>query len=149
MKQYNSVFIDPRSHVNIRKYRPDHMSHYPFADDKGAVEDVLRTDHSGNLQGLMDMGPPAQKRFLDKTFDEVKVSKDGMRLVDVCEALQVSSYNSIVMAHALHLPLLYITLYVTIVMHMLFTYRTSPSMSPATWLLCNDSLQGGPGEHQS
>lgn len=114
MKQYNSVFVDPRSHVSIRKYRPDHMSHYPFADDKGAVEDVFRTDHSGNLQGLMDMGPPAQKRFLDKTFDEVKVSKDGMRLVDVCEALQVSSYSSIVMAHALHLPLLlYITLYVT------------------------------------
>ena len=69
------------------------MSHYPFADDKGAVQDVLRADHhsDGNLlQGLMDMGLPAQKRFLDKTFDEVKVSKDGMRLVDVCEALQVS-----------------------------------------------------------
>lgn len=97
MKQYNTVFVDPRPHGSIRKYRPDHMSHYPFADDKGAVQDVLRTDHhsDGNLlQGLMDMGLTAQKRFLDKTFDEVKVSKDGMRLVDVCEALQVSGDRS-------------------------------------------------------
>jgi len=86
MKQYNVV--DPRVHT--RKYRPDHMSHYPFADDKGAVVDVLRTDHNGDLQGLMDMGPPAQKRFIDRTFDEVKFSKDSMRLGDVCEALQVS-----------------------------------------------------------
>ena len=85
MKQYNVV--DPRA--NTRKCRPDHMFHYPFADDEGAVEDVFRPDDKGDLQSLIAMGLPAQKRFIDKTFDEVKFCKDGMRLADVCEALRV------------------------------------------------------------
>ena len=77
-------------HVNLgsRQFRLDSMAHFPFADNAGTVTEVLHSPTS-DLQKLLDMGSPARKRLVIRTFEEMRFSKVGLRMSDVPEALNV------------------------------------------------------------
>jgi hypothetical protein len=71
-----------------RQFRLDAMAHFPFADDKGTVPEVLHSPYS-DLRKLIEMGPPARRRLIIKIFEEMKFSKCGLKMSDVPEALNV------------------------------------------------------------
>jgi len=78
--------LPPSISMSDRQSRLDAMQHYPFADNVGGVSQVLQQPQS-NLPKLLDMGPPARKRLIIKIFEEMRMSKLGLRMSDIPEAL--------------------------------------------------------------
>lgn len=73
-----------------RKFRPDHMTHFPFADEYGSIGDVLAG--AGTLPDidLDSMGAPGRNRLILKVFEEMRLDQRGIRISDLPEALDVS-----------------------------------------------------------
>lgn len=78
------------------KSRNNAMSHFPFTDNAGTVEDVLSNNDSNNKYGnvsygkLYDMGAPARKRFATQVFQDFLIdsSSHGIRVIDIPKALK-------------------------------------------------------------
>jgi hypothetical protein len=65
------------------------MNHFPFIDNSGTVNDVLK-EPQDSLDMLLQMGLPARKRLVTKVYDEMRFgNKAGIRLYDIPEALNV------------------------------------------------------------
>lgn len=94
----------PSAYANVtlgsRQFRLDSMAHFPFADNEGTVTEVLHSPTS-DLQKLLDMGTPARKRLIIKTFEEMRFSKVGLRMSDVPEALSVRFFSKLFFFHTI------------------------------------------------
>lgn len=76
--------------INRRKSRPDAMAHFPFADDSGTITDVLHdTTVNVNSSKTLEMGEPARNRLLHRTFHEMRLDQQGIRMSDIPEAFSV------------------------------------------------------------
>lgn len=73
-----------------RKYRPDSMAHYPFADEYGSIQDVLSGQVQDEPVDLENIGLPGRNRLMTKVFNEMRFDRNGIRLSDLPEALEVS-----------------------------------------------------------
>lgn len=71
------------------KYRPEALSHFPFIDENGTVSDVFRNGLV-NKPDLLSMGQPGREKMIQKVFDTMRFDRNGIRLSDLPEALQVS-----------------------------------------------------------
>ncbi len=87
-KNFSKLRADQLPDKN-RKFRPDSMSHYPFADDIGHVSDILK-DQEPYSSKIMEMGAPARKLFIGRVYEELKLGKTGVRMSDLPEAFDVS-----------------------------------------------------------
>lgn len=70
------------------KYRPEALSHFPFIDENGTVYDVFRNGLV-NKPDLLNMGQPGREKLIQKVFDTMRFDRNGIRLSDLPEALQV------------------------------------------------------------
>ena len=70
--------------------RHDGLSHYPFVDEFGSVQDVLKEENATSIQPKVDaMVDPILKHTTKKVYDEFKIGQNGMRASDVPQALKV------------------------------------------------------------
>jgi hypothetical protein len=76
--------------ANERKYRPDFMAHFPFADEYGSIGDVLSGAGTFPEVDLDHMGAPGRNRLIVKVFEEMRLDQRGIRISDLPEALDVS-----------------------------------------------------------
>lgn len=72
-----------------RRYRPDSMAHFPFADEHGSIGDVLGSGTVGQEIDLDNMGAPGRNRLILKVFEEMRLDRQGIRISDLPEALEV------------------------------------------------------------
>lgn len=80
--------------ANDRKYRPDFMAHFPFADEYGSIGDVLSGAGTFPEVDLDHMGAPGRNRLIVKVFEEMRLDQRGIRISDLPEALDVSEFFS-------------------------------------------------------
>eukprot|EP01033_Poteriospumella_lacustris_P011888 gene11888-8481_t len=73
--------------ANERKYRPDFMAHFPFADEYGSIGDVLSGAGTFPEVDLDHMGAPGRNRLIVKVFEEMRLDQRGIRISDLPEAL--------------------------------------------------------------
>lgn len=71
-----------------RRYRPDSMAHFPFADEHGSIGDVLGSGTVGQEIDLDNMGVPGRNRLILKVFEEMRLDRQGIRISDLPEALE-------------------------------------------------------------
>lgn len=71
-----------------RKYRPDYMAQYPFADETGTVKEIFQHPVSASID-ILSMGLPGRKKLINKVFDIMRFDRSGIRMSDLPEALEV------------------------------------------------------------
>ncbi len=69
--------------------RPDVISHFPFMDEFGGVEEIFRdsSETLGITVGSLD--EVNLRHYIEKVFNEFKLGPRGMRSVDLPAALEV------------------------------------------------------------
>jgi hypothetical protein len=77
------------------KYKPEALSHFPFVDDRGTVSDILNGRRKQAQANLMEMGIPGRRRFIAHVFQAMRLDRNGIRLSDLPEALEVRKCLSI------------------------------------------------------
>lgn len=69
-----------------RRYRADSLSHFPFSDADGTVDDIFYQNNQNAR--IMNMGYPARKRFACKVFSDMCVGKAKLPVKDIPLALK-------------------------------------------------------------
>lgn len=80
-----------KGELKRRISRSDAMTHYPFADEEGNVKLALTYNEiHPNLisMRILKMGKPSRLRLIQKTFNEMKYDRKGIKLQELPEALQ-------------------------------------------------------------
>lgn len=94
----------------LRKFRGDVISHYPFVDSAGSVASLLKArperepataesageEADGGARNpmraelsVLDVPAPQGRRMMRRAFDEFRVGRDSLRVADIPLALQV------------------------------------------------------------
>eukprot|EP01038_Epipyxis_sp_PR26KG_P011532 gene11532-15447_t len=91
-KTKQAVQSNDSNRIKAREIHPrlDSTSHYPFVDTSSTVDDILKSKTQNmHPNFIFKMGPPAQKRYVAKIFDEMRFeNKSGIALYDLPDALE-------------------------------------------------------------
>jgi hypothetical protein len=79
--------------VHSRRYRPDYMTQFPFADETGTVKDIFQQNIPPSID-ILSMGLPGRKKLITKVFDIMRFDRNGIRLSDLPESLEVRSIST-------------------------------------------------------